>query len=107
MDEQAIENQARIFLYDLMNSRHEHGFHADDTWNLSLVSITDRAQIEKDYYPAIAVKIIPEILLQVYVEVKAKLKQALNKEEVLLDVKTVLNSDLKYIVAYNPKRIRT
>ena len=107
MKEQSIENQTKMYLYDLMNTAKEHGFKADDNWELSMVTDTERIKIQKDYYPTIATKIIPEFLLQVFHLTKFRLKQTLNKTEESLNNRSVVNNELNYIVAFNPKRPRT
>lgn len=106
MKSEVIENQTKMYLYDLNNSAREHGFKADDKWELSLVTDAERSKIQKDYYPAIATKIYPEVLLQVFNTVKERLNQELNPDEESLDLKSVLNRELNFIVAYNPKRQR-
>ncbi|MDF2431682.1 MAG: hypothetical protein JWP44_1313 [Mucilaginibacter sp.] len=106
MQEQAVENQSRIYLYDLMNEAKEHGFKNDDQWQLSLVTANEKTRIMKDYYPAIATKIFPEILLQVFHSVKSSLSQSLSKEEEQMDTKSILKDELNYIVAFNPNRPR-
>jgi hypothetical protein len=106
MQEQTVENQTRIYMYDLMNEAKEHGFKNDDEWQLSLVTDNEKTKLLRNYYPAIAAKIFPEILLQVFQSVKSRLSQSLSKEEQQLDTLSILKEDLKYIVAYNIKRPR-
>jgi hypothetical protein len=107
MKEETIETQTRMYLYDLMNTAKEHGFKTDDSWELSLATDMERIKIQKDYYPTIATKVFPEILLQVFHLTKLRLNQALNKNEENLDNRSVISNDLSYIVAFNPKRPRT
>ncbi|MDB5115161.1 MAG: hypothetical protein JWQ79_653 [Mucilaginibacter sp.] len=107
MKEQTIENQTKIYLYDLMNTAKEHGFKADDNWELSMVTDTERIKIQKDYYPTIATKVIPEFLLQVFHLTKLRLNQTLNKNEEGQNSRSVVSNELNYIVAFNPKRPRT
>lgn len=107
MKEETIEAQTRMYLYDLMNTAKEFGFKADDNWELSLVTDTERIKIQKDYYPTIAQKVFPEILLQVFHLIKLRLNQSLNKEEESMSNRSVVSNDLSYIVAFNPKRQRT
>jgi len=106
MDLAAIKVQTMTYVYDLMNEAKEHGFKADDTWELSLVSETDRVRIQKDYYPAVVSKAFSDILLPVFQSVKSALHSPLSKEEELMNNQTILNSELKYIIAFNPKRAR-
>jgi len=107
LKEQSIENQTKMYLYDLMNTAKEHGFKAEDNWELSMVTDAERQKIQKDYYPTIATKVIPEFLLQVFNLTRVRLNQTLNKTEGGLNNRSVVNSELNYIVAFNPKRPRT
>ena len=106
MQEQNIETQTRIYVYDLMNEAKEHGFKDEDTWELSMVTEAERSRIQRNYYPAVASKVFPEILLPVYQSIKSRLKQSLSKEEEEMNNSTILRDDLKYIIAFNPKRVR-
>jgi hypothetical protein len=45
--------------------------------------------------------------LPVFQSIKSRLKQPLSKEEEQMDNNSIVRDDLKYIVAFNPKRIRT
>jgi hypothetical protein len=107
MEDKTIETETRIYLYDLMNTAKEFGFKADDNWEFSLATSTERTKIEREYYPTIAAKIIPEILLQVLHSIKSRLKQSLTKDDQMVDMRSALSSDTTYLVAYNPKRPRT
>lgn len=107
IDKQTTETQTRMFMYDLLNTAKEHGFKAEDSWELSMVTDTERLKIQKDYYPTIASKISPEILLQVLHTVRARLNQSFHKEEQHQGSPNVLKEDLNYLVAFNPKRPRT
>ena|ERR1700761_2922414 len=107
MKEQTIENETKMYLYDLMNAANEHGFKADDSWELSMVTNSERIKIQKDYYPTIVTKVIPEFLLQVFNLTNSKLKQSSNKSGESLNNRNVVNNELNYIVAFNPKRPRT
>jgi len=106
MNEQAIETQTRMYLYDLMNAAKEHGFKADDSWELSMVNDRGRSKLQKDYYPAIAVKIVPEILLQVFNSARSGLKQSYTNDNHLPDEKSIVLDNLNFLVAVNPKRMR-
>lgn len=106
MQEQTIENQTRIFLFDLMNTAKEFGFKADDNWQLNMVTDAERTKIQKDYYPTIATKLLPETLLPVFQSIKSQLKQSLNSEEELLDNRSILTNNFKHLVAFIPTRPR-
>ncbi len=107
MKEQSIENQTKMYLYDLMNTAKEHGFKGEDSWQLSMATDTERIKIQKDYYPTIATKVIPEFLLQVYNLTRQRLNQSFTKTDEGANNRSVVNSELSYIVAFNPKRPRT
>jgi hypothetical protein len=106
IDKQTIESQTRMYMFDLLNTAKEHGFKGEDNWELTMVTDTERIRIQKDYYPTVAAKIFPEILLQVLHTIKARLNQS-NKGEQRADERQVLNEELNYLVAFNPKRPRT
>jgi hypothetical protein len=106
MDLAAIKVQTMTYVYDLMNEAKEHGFKADDTWELSLVTETDRVRIQKDYYPAVASKALSDILLQVFQSVKSELHLPLSQQEEQMNSQSILKDELKYIIAFNPKRAR-
>lgn len=106
MQEQTSENQTRIFLFDLMNTAKEFGFKADDNWELTMVTETERTKIQKDYYPTIATKVNPDILLEVFQAIKSQLNQSLKPEEQLLDKRSIVANNLKHLVAFIPTRPR-
>jgi len=103
---QTVEREARAYMYDLMNEAKEHGFKAEDKWTLCLVTKSAQEQIKKDYYPTVTNKVPPEILLQLFHMLKSELHQSLSKEEALIDTKSILDGQLNYIIAFNPKRQR-
>jgi hypothetical protein len=105
--ERSIETETRMYMYDLLNTAKEFGFKAEDSWELSMVTNTDRIRIQKDYYPTIAAKVGPEILLQVFHTVNTRLNQTFNKELQKIDERNPPVEDLNYLVAFNPKRPRT
>jgi hypothetical protein len=106
MDSAAIKTQTMTYVYDLMNEAKEHGFKADDTWELSLVSEVDRVRIQKDYHPAVSRKVVSEILLPVFQAVKTQLHMPLSQMEEQMSNQSVLQDQLQYIIAFNPKRAR-
>lgn len=106
MEDQKIEDQSKVYLFDLMNTARENGFKPGEKWELGLANEAQKTKLQKDYYPAIVAKVFPEVLLQVYEAVKGKLNQTLNSEEQLLNMKSVLSEKLNYIVAYIPARQR-
>ncbi len=106
MQTPTVERQARTLVYDLMNEAKEHGFGTEDKWTLALVNEQERARIKKEYYPVLTNKLSPDDLLTVFRSVKTGLQHSLSKEEMQMDTMTVLNEDLNFIIAFNPKRFR-
>jgi len=106
MESPSIKVQSLTYVYDLMNEAKEHGFNAEDHWELSLVTETEKIRIQKDYYPAVSSKALKDILLEVFQSVKSAMKIPLSKEEQLMDNQDVLKNEFKYIIAFNPKRAR-
>jgi hypothetical protein len=106
MKEQTVEQETKLYAYDLTNEAAEHGFKSTDNWNLTMVTDKGRVEIQKEYFPTVAAQLYPEILLGVYQNIKRRLHQNLSKEEESLTVETILKDDLRHIIAYNPKRQR-
>jgi hypothetical protein len=106
MKNQTPEYQAKEYLFDLNNTANENGFKADESWKVSLATAAEKAAIEKNYYPVIATKVVPEILPGLFRIVKATLRQGLDASESSMDAKELVKSQLYYVVAYNPNRLR-
>jgi hypothetical protein len=106
MKNQTPEYQAKEYLFDLNNTATENGFKADESWNVKLATATEKAAIEKNYFPVISTKVVTEILPGLFRMVKAKLSQGLDNVESLLDAKSIAKNELYYVVAYNPNRLR-
>jgi hypothetical protein len=106
MDNQTIVYQAKEYLFDLHNVANEIGFKADEHWKLGLATAAEKAVIEKNYYPAIAVKVVPEVLVELYRIVKASLNQGLDDHEKDMDAASLQKSQVQYVIAYIPTRLR-
>jgi hypothetical protein len=106
MSNQTVEAQTRMYLYDLMNAASEHGFKADDIWELSMVTDSGRSKLHKDYFPAVSIKVGPEMLLQVFHATQKGLKQSPHNESQLPTAKNILTDEINYLVAFNLKRPR-
>jgi hypothetical protein len=106
MSNQTIAYQATEYLFDLNNAATENGFKADEQWNISLATAAEKAAIEKNYYPTIATRVMPEILAEVFCMVKTTLNQRLDNFEKNMDPASVQKSHLQYVIAYNPNRQR-
>lgn len=107
MNEKNVENETRLYLFDLMNTAKEHGFKTDDVWAFSVATDAERVKLQRAYHPTISTKLLPEIMLQVYHSIKGRLNQPFSADEEQLDKRNLLAGDMNFLVAYNPKRPRT
>ena len=106
MNNQTIEYQAKEYLFDLDNTARENGFKPDEHWEVSLATASEKKVIENKYSPTISIKVMPEVLSGMFRIVKATLSQALDSVENSIDAKSIAKSELQYVVAYNPARLR-
>ncbi len=106
MTNQTVEMQAKVYVYDLNNCAKEFGFKTDEGWDLNLATLAEKTAIEKDYYPTISTKVLPEILSELFGLVKAKLTVAKSIIDKKSDTETTSGKLLQYLVAFNPKRHR-
>lgn len=106
MDDQKIAFQAKLYVYDLNNCAREFGFKDDEGWELNLVSNEERTSLQKRYHPMVSTKVVPEVLAELFNEVKSQLVQAKSNIQNKLDVERLGVQDLEYLVAFNPKRHR-
>ena len=106
MVNQTVEMQAKVYVYDLNNCAKEFGFKTDEAWELNQATNAERLAIEKDYYPTISAKVLPEILAELFGLVKAKLSLSKSYIENRQDANKVSETELQYLIAFNPKRHR-
>lgn len=98
--------QANLFLFDLKNEALEHGFKTDESWTLQLATDEDMAGPKRNHYPLISVKLYPDVLLDVFQQVKNKLNQALDKQEDALTVTDLMKNGVNYLAAYPARQER-
>lgn len=106
MAQKDIHFETNVYMYDLANLAKEHGFKAEENWELSIESLEGKTKLQRNFYPINAAKISPDILLQVLHSVKTKLNIPLTEEETSASKKTIVADELNYLVAYNLKRPR-
>lgn len=106
MNNQTVKFKAKEYIYDLSNAAKENGFKTDEGWEVSLVSAEQKIAIEKKYYPTIAQKIVPEILMDTFRMVKATLNQSIKEATQVIEKRPVPQPQLQYLMAYNPNRLR-
>ncbi len=104
-NDQTIESQAKIYVYDLKNCAREFGFKADEHWVVSMANSAGKAAIEKQYFPTLSASVLPEILAELLEAVKFKLTQKPAGLENTLDTAAIRRQRLQYLVAYSPNRL--
>jgi hypothetical protein len=106
MSDQTIEFQAKIYVYDLNNCAREFGFKADESWEVSMATGAEKSAIENQYFPTLSASVLPEMLAEMFGSVKFKLTQKLSNVENMLDTAAIRRKQLRYVVAFNPGRLR-
>lgn len=48
-----ISRQAKVFLYDLKNARHEYSFSKTESWVISQTTTTQKQALENQFYPVL------------------------------------------------------
>ena len=105
MKENIIEIQARTFVFDLSSSARECGFKADEIWQVVLASAAEKTSAEKQFFPVLSTKVLPEMLAELLrkVQTKLSLKPVAGSE---LDVAAIKSQQFQYLLAFSPKRLR-
>jgi len=106
MNDQTIEYEAKIYVYDLHNCAREFGFGADEKWEVNMVTEREKTELVRKYFPTLSVKVLPEMLTEMLTSVKSKLSQRLAGFEKALDTSIIGQHHYQYLVAYNPVRLR-
>ena len=106
MTEQTIEFQARIYVYDLENCAREFGFKTNENWEVTLATAVEKTALEKKYFPALSLKVLPECLVELFGLIMLKLSQKINSDTIP-DVKSIRQQELQYVVAYCSDRPRS
>jgi hypothetical protein len=102
-----LEMEASMYVYDLNNTAKEFGFKADEGWELNVATQEEKSDIEKRYHPTITAKVLPEIISEMFGMVKDRLSQVKSDIRNNLNTEVRPDSNLQYLVAFNPKRPRT
>ena len=102
----SVESQAREYLYDVKNCASEFGQSTLEGWEFSLVTDVEKTKIEKNYYPTVAAHPAQEALLELFRLVKSKVVAPLSTEHNGFDMHSIMNKDVTYMIAFNPKMHR-
>ncbi len=99
----SVESQAREYVYDVKNCASEFGQSTLEGWEFSLVSAVEKTKLEKTYYPTVAAHPAQEALLELFRVVKSKILPVVTTSDKGFDVNSVVNNNLAYLIAFNPK----
>jgi hypothetical protein len=105
--QQILTSQVNLFLFDLKNEASEHGFKADESWNLQMATEDEILGLKKQHHPLISLRLQPQALLQAYRQVKSKLQQSLSKEDMALTTGDLTIGEKIHLIAYPAKNPRS
>ncbi|TCD17796.1 hypothetical protein EZ456_22490 [Pedobacter psychrodurus] len=97
--------QAKVFLYELNNTRHEYGFSVNEEWTLDLVTNSQKKDLEDKYYPVLSLSIAPENIVDMLDLLQQKLGNAVNHIKDNLNVKKSLKEPAN-LLAYCTGRLK-
>ena len=98
-----LAGQVNLFLFDLKNEANEHGFKADESWNVRIVTEDGITDLQKKNHLVICLKLQPTDLLNAYLQVKRRLEQSLSKDDIALTAEDLNRSGKRYLAAYPEK----
>ncbi len=107
MKDSNVIMQAKIYLYDLNNCALENGFTSSDGWELNRVTVEEKMELERKYQNTVSHKILPELLAEFFTLVKEQLMAAqkmLSPKQA--EVTMIPNNEQRYLVAFNPNRLK-
>jgi len=100
-----LYKKVNIFLFDLKNEAKEHGFKAGESWHLEMAAENEIISLKRTHHPVISMKLKPEVLLPIYIELKKRMQQPVNKSEVEMATTDLIRDEKQYLAAY-PARIQ-
>ena len=103
MNNQTIEFQATIYVYDLKNYAREFGFREGDSWEVKMATDQQKKDIEKKHFPTLSAKVLPEMLGEMLSSVIYKLRQRVEK---VPDIASIRQQDFQHLVAFSLNRLR-
>lgn len=99
------KNQAKVFLYELNNTRHEYGFSAKEEWTLDLATNSQRKVLEHQYYPMLTLTVAPENLMTMLDLLEDKLGNAVGRIKDSLSHKKI-SKESTHLLAYCVARLK-
>lgn len=101
-----LNNQINLFLFDLKNEAREHGFKAGESWSLSIATENEIINLKKEHHPVISLRLQTHALLRAYLQVKSKLMQPINETDRTLTEDELSQNEKKHLVAYRVQNAR-
>jgi len=103
MISKSIESQAREYVYDVKNCASEFGQSTLEGWEFSLVTDVEKTKIEKNYYPTVTAHPAQEVLFELFRVVKSKLVLPFSNLENSFDAASLMQKNVTWLIAFNPK----
>lgn len=97
--------QAKVFLYELNNTRHEYGFSANEEWTLDLATNSQKKDLENKYYPLLSITIAPENIMGMLDLLEDKLENAVTNIKNSLSNKKI-SKESTNLLAYCVVRLK-
>jgi len=105
LEQHFINTQVSLFLFDLRNEASEHGFKSGESWSLQMATDQEVITLKRHHHPVVSMRLIPEVLLNVYHRIKAKLKQPLTSADTAFSVSELAENQKKHLTAYPVKLV--
>ncbi|PST82760.1 hypothetical protein C7T94_08920 [Pedobacter yulinensis] len=95
-----LEQQARIYAFELTNTASEFGFKRE-SWNFSIVQPEEKQQLEQAYHPFVSFQVLPEAVETLLHKIKGLLGLNDNQVPALARRATADSKTLIHLVAFN------
>lgn len=101
-----LNSQINLFLFDLKNEAAEHGFKTGETWALHMATDAEFAGFKKIHKPLVSLRLQPPALLDAFQRVKIRLQQSLSAQESELTASDLDKNEVHLLVAYPVRSTR-
>ncbi|WP_316828441.1 hypothetical protein [Pedobacter miscanthi] len=97
--------QAKVFLYELNNTRHEYGFTVNEEWTLDLATNAQRKDLENKFYPILSLTVVPENIMGMLDLLEGQLGNAVSHIKNSLENKKISKENTN-LLAYCVARLK-
>lgn len=91
-----LNAQAKLFLSELNNARHEYSFAVDDQWAVTECTAVQKTTIEKEFYPVL----FTQCKFEELPAFAGLVSSVMNKIPEINMIKTIPSKERIYLVAY-------